>query len=93
MDAQKLKFMMSIQLEIDKLEAKLGSNHQDVIASKDLFQTLSQTEIKKNNYEQSKSDCCDELIPIKSDTEAIRNHLEIRATVSMDFEFVKNDRV
>lgn len=93
MDAQKLKFMMSVQLEIDKLEAKLGSNHQDVIASKALFHTLSQTEIKKINSQQSKSDCCDELIPIKSDTEAIRNHLEIRANVSMDFEFVKNERV
>ena len=93
MDAQKLKFMMSVQLEIDKLEAKLGSNHQDVIASKSLFHTLSQTEIKKKNSQQSKSDCCDELIPIKSDTEAIRNHLEIRANVSMDFEFVKNERV
>jgi len=93
MDAQKLKFMMSVQLEIDKLEAKLGTNHQDVIASKALFHTLSQTEIKKKNSQQSKSDCCDELIPIKSDTEAIRNHLEIRANVSMDFEFVKNERV
>lgn len=93
MDAQKLKFMMSVQLEIDKLEAKLGSNHQDVITSKALFHTLSQTEIKKKNSEQSKSDCCDELIPIKSDTEAIRNHLEIRANVSIDFEFVKNERV
>jgi len=93
MDALKLKFMMSVQLEIDKLEAKLGSNHQDVIASKALFHTLSQTEIKKKNSQQSKSDCCDELIPIKSDTEAIRNHLEIRANVSMDFEFVKNERV
>jgi hypothetical protein len=93
MDAQKLKFMMSVQLEIDKLEAKLGSNHQDVIASKALFHTLSQTEIKKKNSQQSKSDCCDELVPIKSDTEAIRNHLEIRANVSMDFEFVKNERV
>lgn len=93
MDAQKLKFMMSVQLEIDKLEAKLGSNHQDVIASKALFHTLSQTEIKKKNSQQSKSDCCDELIPIKSDTEAIRNHLEIRANVSIDFEFIKNERV
>ena len=93
MDAQKLKFMMSVQLEIDKLEAKLGSNHQEVVTSKALFQKLSQTEINKKNSEQNKSDCCDELIPIKSDTEAIRNHLEIRANVSMDFEFVKNERV
>ncbi len=93
MDAQKLKFMMSVQLEIDKLEAKLGSNHQEVIASKALFQKLSQTEIKRENSGQSKSDSCDALIPIKSDTEAIRNHLEIRANVSIDFEFVKNERV
>jgi hypothetical protein len=93
MDVQKLKFMMSVQLEIDKLEANLGSNHQDVIASKALFHKLSQTEIKKKNSENSKSDCYDELIPIKSDTEAIRNHLEIRANASIDFEFVKNERV
>lgn len=93
MDAQKLKFMMSIQLEIDKLEAKLGPNHLDVVAIKSLFQKLSQTEIKKRNSEQNKSDCYDELIPIKSDTEAIRNHLEIRANVSIDYNFIKNDRV
>jgi len=93
MDAQKLKFMMSVQLEIDKLEAELGSNHQDVIASKALFQKLSQTEIQKKKSANNKSECCDELIPIKSDTEAIRNHLEIRANVSMDFEFIKNERV
>lgn len=93
MDAQKLKFMMSVQLEIDKLEAKLGPNHQDVIATKALFQKLSQTEIKKRNSEKNKSDCSEELIPIKSDTEAIRNHLEIRANVSIDYNFIKNDRV
>jgi hypothetical protein len=93
MDAQKLKFMMSIQLEIDKLEAELGSNHQDVIASKALFQKLSQTEIQKKKAENSKSECCDELIPIKLDTELIRSHLEIRANVSIDYDFIKNDRV
>ena len=63
MDAQKIKFMMSIQLEIDKLEVKLGSNHQDVIASKALFQKLSQTEIQKKKSENKNSECCDELIP------------------------------
>ena len=93
MDAQKLKFMMSIQLEIDKLEAELGSNHQDVIASKALFQKLSQTEIQKKKAENSKSECCDELIPIKLDTELIRSHLEIRENVSIDYDFIKNDRV
>ncbi|MDI9877931.1 hypothetical protein [Flectobacillus longus] len=71
MDAQKLKFMMSVQLEIDKLEAELGSNHQDVVASKALFQKLSQTEIQKKKQVNSKSECCDELIPIKADTETI----------------------
>ena len=93
MDAQKLKFMMSVQLEIDKLEANLGCNHQDVIASKALFQKLSQTEIQMKKPENGKSECYDELIPIKSDTEAIRNHLEIRADVSMDYDFIKNERV
>jgi hypothetical protein len=93
MDTQKLKFMMSIQLEIDKLEAELGSNHQDVIASKALFHKLSQSELTKRNSEQNKSDFCDELFPIKSDTEAIRNYLEIRANVSIDFAFIKNERV
>jgi hypothetical protein len=93
MDAQKLKFMMSIQLEIDKLEAKLGTNHPDVIASKALFQKLSQTEIQKKKTENNKSECFEELIPIKLDTEVIRSHLEIRANVSIDYGFIKNDRV
>jgi len=93
MDAQKLKFMISVQLEIDKLEAKLGSNHQDVIASKALFQKLSQTEIQQKNAKNNNSECCDELIPIKSDTEAIRSHLEMRANISIDYEFINNDRV
>lgn len=93
MDAQKIKFMMSIQLEIDKLEAKLGSNHQDVIASKALFQKLSQTEIQKNKSENKNSEYCDELIPIKLDTEAIRSHLEIRANVTIDYEFIIEHRV
>lgn len=93
MDAQKLKFMMSVQLEIDKLEAELGSNHQDVIASKALFQKLSQSEIQKKKPTNSESKCCDELIPIKLDTEVIRSHLEIRANVSIDYGFIKNDRV
>lgn len=93
MDAQKLKFMMSVQLEIDKLEAKLGSNHQDVIASKALFHRLSQTEIQKKKTENQNSECCNELIPIKSDTEAIRSHLEIRGNVTIDFEFIIGPRV
>lgn len=93
MDLQKLKFMMLVQLEIDKLEVELGSNHHDVIASKALFQKLSQTEIQKKKPENGKSEFYNELIPIKLDTEAIRNHLEIRANISIDFEFVKNERV
>ncbi len=93
MDAQKIKFMMSIQLEIDKLEVKLGSNHQDVIASKALFQKLSQTEIQKKKSENNNSECCDELIPIKLDTEAIRVHLSIRGNKSIDYEFIKNKTV
>ena len=93
MDAQKLKFMMSIQLEIDKLEAKLGTNHPDVIASKALFQKLSQTEIQKKKTENNKSECCEELIPIKLDTKVIRSHLEIRANVSIDYDFIKKYRV
>lgn len=83
MDAQKLKFMMSVQLEIDKLEAKLGSNHQDVIASKALFHKLSQTEIKNRNSEQNKSDCCDELIPILNNTEIIIDKVN-RVTTKYD---------
>jgi len=93
MDAQKIKFMMIIQLEIDKLESKLGSNHQDVIATKALFQKLSQNEIKKKYTANNKSEFSDELVPIKIDTEAIRSHLEIRANVSIDYDFIIENRV
>lgn len=93
MDAQKIKFMMIIQLEIDKLESKLGSNHQDVIGTKALFQKLSHNEILKKENENKPSEYCDEIHPIKIDTQAIRNHLEIRGNVSIDYDFIKNDRV
>lgn len=83
MDAQKIKFMMSIQLEIDKLEAKLGSNHQDVIGSKALFQKLSQTEIQKKKSENKNSECCDELIPILNNTEIIIDKVN-RVTIKYD---------
>lgn len=83
MDAQKIKFMMSIQLEIDKLEAKLGANHQDVIASKALFQKLSQTEIQRKNTENKNSKCCDELIPILNNTEIIIDKVN-RVTIKYD---------
>ena len=93
MDAQKIKFMMSIQLEINKLETILGSSHQDVIVCKTLFHKLSQTEIQKKKLENTDSEFCDELIPIKLDTEAIRSHLEIRANPTIDYDFILEDRV
>lgn len=40
-----------------------------------------------------KSDVDSDLLPIKDDTEAIRNHLEIRANISIDYEFITNERV
>jgi len=83
MDAQKLKFMMSVQLEIDKLEEKLGANHQDVISSKELFQKLSQSEIQKKKPENGKSECCDELIPILNNTGIIIDKIN-RVTIKYD---------
>ena len=83
MDAQKLKFMMSVQLEIDKLEAKLGSNHQEVVSSKALFQKLSQTEIQKKKTDNNKSEYCDELIPILNNTEIIIDKVN-RVTTKYD---------
>ena len=83
MDAQKLKFMMSVQLEIDKLEGKLGSNHRDVIASKALFEKLSQIEIQKKKPENNKSEFCDELIPILNNTEIIIDKIN-RVTIKYD---------
>ena len=84
MDAQKLKFMMSVQLEIDKLEAKLGSNHQEVVSSKALFQKLSQTEIQKKKTDNNKSEYCDELIPILNNTEIIIDKVN-RVTTKYSF--------
>jgi hypothetical protein len=93
MDAQKLQFMLSIQLEIDKLEAKLGSNHNEVIAIKELFQKLSQSELRKENQDKVISESNIELLNIKLDTKSIRSHLEIRANPSIDYEFIEEERV
>lgn len=93
MDAQKIQFMVSIQLEIDKLDRKLGSTHIDVITTKNLFHKLSQIELSKNKIEKIIPESEMNLIPIKSDTEAIRSHLEIRANVSISYDFIFEDRV
>jgi hypothetical protein len=93
MDAQKLQFMVSIQLEIDKLEGKLGSNHEEVVAIKNLFQKLSQSELRKENQEKIISESNVELLHIKLDTKSIRSHLEIRANPSIDYEFIEEERV
>jgi len=90
MDAQKLKFMMSIQQEIDKLQTEFGADSSVVIELKSQFDVLSQAEINRPNTTETNNL---DLLPIKADTEAIRKHLEIRANVSIDYDFVKNDRV
>lgn len=87
MDAQKLQFMVSIQLEIDKLEGKLGSNHEEVVAIKNLFQQLSQNELSNDNDESIRNS---DLVLIKSDTEIIRSHLSIRGNCSIDYSFIQN---
>ena len=93
MDAQKIQFMVSIQHEIDMLEEQLGSTHHTVIETKKLFQKLSQSEFSKKNQEKLKSENNIELLNIKLDTNAIRSHLEIRANPSIDYEFIKEERV
>lgn len=93
MDAQKLKFMISVQLELDKLATKLGADHPDVIATKALFESLSQSEIMIKEPKNNTSESYEKLVLVKSDTIAIRNHLEIRADVSIDFDFISNERV
>ena len=86
MDAQKIKFMLSIQKEIDKLVGTLGATHPDVIAAKELFEKLSQDEMSKPS--SGSTDCNIDLTPIKNDTTIIRQQLEIREGSSIDFSFI-----
>ena len=86
MDAQKIKFMLSIQKEIDKLFAKLGATHPDVIAAKTMFEKLSQDEMTKPNSPTTTQHI--DLTPIKIDTTIIREQLEIREGSSIDFSFI-----
>ncbi len=90
MDAQKIKFMMSIQQEIDKLKAKLGASNSFVVELKKQFDLLSQSELNKQiNSDYSSND----LAPIKIDTKTIRESLEIRGEYSVDYSFVTNSKV
>ncbi len=68
MDAQKLKFMMSIQQEIDKLQIEFGADSPVVIELKSQFDILSQAEINRPNTTTIQNF---DLIPIKADTETI----------------------
>jgi hypothetical protein len=81
---------MSIQQEIDKLQIELGVDSPIVSELKNQFEILSQSEVNKLNTTTTTNL---DLLPIKEDTEAIRKHLEIRANVSIDYDFIKNDRV
>ncbi|MES2565498.1 MAG: hypothetical protein V4565_01450 [Bacteroidota bacterium] len=89
-DPHKLKFMMSVQKEIDNLTLKLGQESPIVIELKNQFEKLTQNEIKKRNDSEMFHQ---DLIPIKTDTEAIRNHLSIRGNASIDYSFIKNEIV
>ncbi len=71
MDASKILFMISIQLEIDKLEKEFGSKHQDVITTKASFQKLIQTEIQNKETGLDEYEFYDKLTPILNNTEII----------------------
>lgn len=89
MDAQKIKFMMSIQQEIDKLKVIHGADNPVIIQLIKQFHSLSQSEIIKSNSPNNNRD----LVPIKIDTEAIRSHLSIRGNNSVDYTFITNKLV
>jgi hypothetical protein len=87
MDSQKIKFMISIQNEIDKLQNKLGVDSSIVLDLKKEFAALYQTELDKTSVSSISNQ---DLLPIKTDTEAIRRHLSLRGNISIDYEFIKN---
>lgn len=73
MDAHKIKFMMSIQYEIDKKKEELGADNPTVLELKELFQILWQNEINETNLPLLNNL---DLLPIKTNTETIINQVK-----------------
>lgn len=88
MDSQKIKFMISIQKEIDRLRVELGANNPDVMDLKKQFEELV------NETMESRSEInIYEIAAVKQDTNAIRASLNIRGDISINYDFVHIERI
>lgn len=91
MDVKRIKFLLAIQEKIDQATAQLGYSHPDIIKVKEKFNELAGTELNGKRRESNGNSY--DLSELKIDTTAIRGHLEIRAEHSIDYSFIKTDRV
>lgn len=92
MDLQRLKFLMDVQEKIDEWDNKLPINDTNLLKAKEQFFKLVTNEFKKkvNANEIQETPKIDK---IALDTNTIRQVLEIRADVSINFDFIENTRV
>lgn len=84
-DIQKLKFMMSVQREIDRKKLELGETNPEVIKLKNRFERLSDGEF--GVIHQATID------PLQDDIKKIRHRLEMRGDNSIIYDFVENEKV
>ena len=88
MEVQKLKFMLSIQQQIDTLVLKYGTKHPEIIELVSLFEKVSENELNKVNPKPNIES--NELTLITNNTNVIREHLNIRGDSSINYSLIKN---
>ncbi len=90
MELQRLKFLMEVQEKIDEWSKKLPPEDTNLVKAKEQFFRLVTTEFEKITPKNELQDSS-KVSQIAFDTNTIRQALEIRADISVNFDFIDVD--
>jgi hypothetical protein len=92
MELQRLKFLMEVQEKIDEWSKKLPPEDTNLVKAKEQFFRLVTTEFKKTTTSGELPES-PKIDKIALDTSTIRQVLELKKNVSIDFNFIDNEQV
>ena len=92
MELQRLKFLMEVQEKIDEWSKKLPPEDTNLVKAKEQFFRLVTTELEKSTPKNELQESA-KISQIALDTSTIRQALEIRADISINFDFIDVERV
>jgi hypothetical protein len=92
MELQRLKFLMEVQEKIDEWSKKLPPDDTNLVKAKEQFFKLVTTEFKKTTTSGELPES-PKIDKIALDTSTIRQVLELKKNISIDFNFIDNEQV